>query len=232
MQKQAQNMAYDDDDVLFYSNDNISFNIKEKNAHFNAPYQNIQSPYLKAGSGNMTFEDPNSISRKINYDDILNSFNVQLVNGQLVVKSPDINSVVSPIFKQDPYQNQPYYSNNNNNTRSYQSPRPPQGRPVETKPVRMKNDSFYKYFKSHNLGSYIPENKEQKEEIPEMTPEELMEYRRKKYLEEVAKRQRIQQIKSKNMFFYNGVGENTKIRAQMPNTKDNLNRLFKFSHKL
>ena len=227
MQNQEQNNS--DDDVLFYSNDNISFHINELNTpirqSFKTSYQNIQSPYLKAGSGNMVFDEP-SKPKQINYDDILNSFNVQLQNGQLVVKSPDINSVVSPIFKSDPYQQQKQFQTNS--VKPHQSARP-QTKPVETKQPSLKNDSFYKFFKSHNLGSYVPENIQQKEEIPEMTPEELREYRRKKFLEQEAQRQRIRQIKSKNMFFYNGIGENVKIQPQRPQDKQNVNRLFNFN---
>ncbi len=217
-----QNINDNDDDVLFYSNDNISFGIKELNKPFNTSYQNIQSPYLKAGSGIMAFED-NTKPKKINYDDILNSFNVQLQNGHLVLKSPEINSVHSPIFKSDPYQQRA--------TKPYQSPRP-LVKPVETKPVSLKNDSFYKYFKSHNVGNYVPNSKEvEEEQLPEMSPEELKEYRRAKFLEEEAQRQRIRQIKSKNMIFFNGVGEQVRINAQQGQTKGNMNKLFGFSNR-
>lgn len=231
---QDQNINNSDDDILYYTNDNISFGITE----LNTPFTNqrvIQSPYLKAGSGTMTFEETPK-PKKINYDDILNSFNLQMQNGQLVLKSPDVNSVNSPIFKSDPYyksQTQAYQSQAyQSQTQAYQSARPHPIKKVETKQPSMKNENFYKYFKSHNIGSYVPDNIQQNnEDIQELTPEELREYRRKKFLEDEAQRQRIKQIKSKNMFFFNGIGEQVKITAQQGQTKGNMNKLFGFSNR-
>lgn len=207
----------DDDNIMYYDNgNNISLGIKE-----------VDSPYKKYGG--MTFNKVQN-NNQINYDDILNYLNVRIQNGKLEKINPN-NTINNGPFKAYPQQQQySYNQTNNSNIRPYQSPVPI--KKIETKPVSLKNDSFYKYFKSHNLAGYNPNqiNEENEENIADsMTKEEYAMYRYKKFIENENKRRMIQQAKSKNMRFTNGNGMDVNI--QRNNVGGNLNKLFHFSKK-
>ncbi len=220
---------HDDNNVMYYDNGNNQEIGVQNNFYLN-------NPFLKYG--NMVHNDPyyNQQPAQIDYDGILKSLNVKMANGRLERDDPYANS---GIFKgyQPQHQNQHinFSKPNNSNLKPYQSPIPK--KKVETKPVSLKNDSFYKYFKNHNIGSYNPEKPseedQEREKIKSMTKEEYEAYRRQKYLEEEQKRRIIKETKSRNMRFTAGDGAtiNKQIKTSQPNTRSSFNQLFNFSNK-
>ena len=215
-QNNEYNNINDDDNIMYYDNgNNISLGIKE-----------VNNPYKKYGG--MTFNKTQN-KNEINYDDILNYLNVKIQNGKLEKINPN-NSINNGPFKGYPQEQYSHNQVNNSNVKSYQSPIPV--KKIETKPASLKNDSFYKYFKSHNLGGYNPNqiNEETEENIAAtMTKEEYAMYRYKKFIENENKRIMIQQAKSRNMRFTNGNGMDVSIQRNNSGGGGNLNKLFNFS---
>lgn len=211
-----------DDNILYYSNDNISFNIRDVPMNVKSPYLNSNKP-----QGNMTFSKQTE-TKGIDYEGILNILNVRLNGGgKLEVKNPNIKPINNVNVNANINTNANTNTNTNtNNVKPYQSAK--QNKKIDTNKAQtsLKNENFYKYFKSHNLGSYIPEEEKPIEEVKPLTREEYIEHRRKKALEEQLQRERIRQIKSRNMFFNSGQQRINPIQSQ---NRGDQNKLFNFS---
>ncbi len=222
---------HNDNNVMYYDNGNNEQIGVQNNFYLNNPYLKYE---------NMVHNNPyyNQQQPQIDYDGILKSLNVKISNGKMERLDPYANN---GIFKGYYPQNQNQQNRinfnkpNNPNLKPYQSPIPT--KKVETKPVSLKNDSFYKYFKNHNIGSYNPgqpsEEDKEIEKIKSMTKEEYQEYRRQKYLEEEHKRRNIRETKSRNMRFTAGDGYtiNQQIKTSQPNSRSSFNQLFQFSNR-
>ncbi len=243
---QTQNANLTQNDNLS-QNDNVMYYANENMDGYNVPYVNPFNPYIPQPNhfyGGMNYANtqfPNA--PQIDYEGILNALNVKFEEGGLR-RNDDVTSTQQ-------YFNPSYYNQGKtNNVKPFQSPAPTKTVQLNNgeKSGSLKNDSFYKYFKNHNLGSYRPGmegvNDEENEEqlLQQMSPEEYAKLRFDKFVENERKRREINEAKSRKLKFYsNGEANqlpehigNKPVKAQahpQAPAPVNFNRLFSFPHR-
>jgi hypothetical protein len=188
--------------------DNIQFNIENDDEIYNNQntFQNTfqnQFNYNKPNSRTKIKRDPNAIS----YDDILNSLGFGVNNNGLYKKNTAQQSNFQTIHQPIQQIQQPTHTQN------------------QTLDPRVKNSAIYnKYFKN-----YKDPNEEIQPIIP-LTPQQFRIKLIKEHIERQKAKKRIEQIKSKKLFY---TSPNLNARPQQIQIQQpvNLNRLFMFSNR-
>ena len=203
------NSNHNFDNLEDYDNleeDNIQFDIENDDETYNkqTTYQN-QYNNNKPNSRTKIKRDPNAVS----YDDILNSLGFGVNNNGLYKKNTAQQSNFQTIHQ--PIQQQPQ-----------QQPNFQQKQSVDP---RVKNSAIYnKYFKNYK------DQNEEPQPVIHLTPQQLRIKLIKDHIERQQAKKRIEQIKSKKLFYTSPNLNATPqpIQIQQP---VNLNRLFMFSNR-
>jgi hypothetical protein len=143
-----------------------------------------QNPYYK--------QEVKQIPKKrIDYDDILRSMNVQVVNGVLRYERQEVPNYQQPLAP-NYQQSMPTYQQS---IPTYQEPLPQQKKIIPL-PNEVKNSAIYnKYFKDYK-------EEQQVQEVPTiLTKEELKKRAIQQYVERINAQKRLSIVKPKTMFF-------------------------------
>ena len=201
---------YNFDDSEFKININIENNdVKNEiiQVNPNVTYTNYWHQNSPQQQQNSQQNNKNNKFKVLTYDDILNSLNLKVQNGnlELIQKQPPINTQKPQIN----IQKQPQ-----NNTPINIQKQPPIN--TQSQPINTQDKSSYiynKYFKDYKDSSVEEEPKK-----PMTREEYIQEHNRRVY-----ERIRIEQIKSKKLMF----SRENYVNISVSNPNHNLNRLFR-----